>query len=169
MRYNERMHTMSMRQLVALLATLSLFLVVSMVWVRTIAPQGERSTAPDTHAAATPPPQPPAMAADKVDAQSPQGFQQLISYTDRGFEPKRATIKVGDTVRFTNNSLVDIWVAAGGDKLYPSVAGGCGSSALDSCAPFIPGRYWEFTFAEKGAWGVVNNLNKSHAVSIRVE
>lgn len=40
--------------------------------------------------------------ADAVDAQ--KGFDYLVSYTDRGFEPKELTVKKGEAVRFTNNS-----------------------------------------------------------------
>ena len=79
-------------------------------------------------------------------------------------------IKKGDTVRFTNNSTGDLWIAAvGPDPLYPAVQNGCGSSALDSCRTLAPGEYWEFTFAEKGDWHFVNNVDKSKTGVVHVK
>lgn len=116
----------------------------------------------------TPPPPPPMTASDTIAAQQGNVFQLLVSYTDTGFEPRTATIKAGDTVRFTNNSSGQLWVAASGDTLYPSVQNGCGSSALDSCQALTPGEFWEFTFTQAGTWEFDNNLNKSDAGTLIV-
>ncbi len=154
---------MSTRNLVGLL----LLLIVSFVAWAMLRPASH----PDSSmlAADAPLPQPPATPSDYVAAQNPHGFQLLVSYTNRGFEPKSAAIKAGETVRFTNNSSSDIWVAAGGEKLYPGGVSDCGSSPLDSCETIPPGRYWEFTFSQQGTWIIVNNLDKSKSVSIRVQ
>ena len=92
-----------------------------------------------------------------------QGFQYLVSYTDDGFEPAVLTIMRGETVRFTNNSSDDLWIAADGSEvqIYPRTKEICGSSDLDSCEPFESRDFWEFTFENRGEWGVVNNLDKS--------
>jgi plastocyanin len=111
-----------------------------------------------------PPPRPEPTEADLVANQNPKGFQLLVSYVNSGFEPHEASIKVGDTVRFTNNSTHDLWVAAsgaGGSPLYPGVDNGCGSSQLDTCKALKPGEYWEFTFAAPGSWSFSNNLDKA--------
>ena len=108
-------------------------------------------------------------ASDTVAALQGDSFQLLVSYTDQGFEPRTATVKAGDTVRFTNNSTGQLWVAAGGDQLYPAVQNGCGSSALDSCQAFGPGYDWEFTFTQPGTWEIQNNLNKSDVATIVVQ
>lgn len=101
---------------------------------------------------------------------SSTGFQVLLSYTDRGFEPHAVQIKAGETVRFTNNSSGDLWVAPGdGAVVYPRHAGSCGSSALDSCGAIVPQDFWEFTFARAGAWEVVNNFDKSKTVTVTVK
>ena len=97
------------------------------------------------------------------------GFQYLISYTDQGFEPAQLALKLGETVRFTNNSSHDIWIAASGSPLYPAVVNGCGSSELDSCSPFPPQDFWEFTFGVPGNWEVVNNLDKSQSGMVHVK
>jgi plastocyanin len=117
-----------------------------------------------------PPPQPPPTPADTVAAQQGENFQLLVSYVDTGFEPQTATIKAGETVRFTNNSTEELWVASddSGAPLYPHVQNGCGASALDSCQPLDPGQYWQFTFTQKGTWSLVNNLEKSSGGTITV-
>ena len=97
-----------------------------------------------------------------------KGFQALASYTELGFEPVTLRIKLGETVRFTNNSSKDLWVAAGGN-LYPKIKGSCGSSDLDSCTPFAPQDFWEFTFEKQGTWTVVNNLSKDKQIVVTVE
>ena len=89
---------------------------------------------------------------------------------DSGFEPKDATVHQSDTVRFTNNSTRDLWIAADGSSgpVYPGVQNGCGSSALDSCRTLSPGEYWEFTFAKSGTWAFLNNLDKGDSGVVRV-
>lgn len=92
-----------------------------------------------------------------------KGFQVLVSYTDRGFEPSTALVKKGETVRFTNNSSDDLWVSAIGatsGKIYPSGGGDeCGQSAFDSCRTIGRGEFWEFTFDLSGAWSYQNNAD----------
>ncbi len=99
------------------------------------------------------------------------GFQHLVSYTDAGFEPVELVAKVGETVRFTNNSSNDTWIAADGTgaQIYPRTKSVCGSSDLDSCDPFAPQDFWEFTFSATGDWQVVNNLDKSKGMTVHVQ
>ena len=113
-------------------------------------------------------PPPPSAEVLAVLAKS-NGFQFLISYTDRGFEPAELSVKKGETVRFTNNSSESLWVAARGDTLYPPEADGCGSSALDSCASLSPGAFWEFTFARVGVWNYQNSLDAEKYGIVRVQ
>lgn len=99
-----------------------------------------------------------------------KGFSALISYTDYGFEPADASIKLGETVRFTNNSSEDLWVAARGDSEAPLYGGKseCGTSALDTCRALKPKEFWEFTFDKAGTWFFINNLDKERSGVIRV-
>lgn len=108
--------------------------------------------------------------ATKKKLEASLGFDSLISYTDAGFEPAAVSIQRGDTLRFTNNSSGDLWIAADGRDLpvYPRTKQGCGSSDLDSCDAFSPQDFWEFTFAERGVWHVVNALDKSKRVVVTV-
>lgn len=91
------------------------------------------------------------------------GFAAIVSYTDNGFEPAVVTIRAGEGVRFTNNSSANLWIAASGNDVavYPRTETTCGSSGLDSCEPFSPQDFWEFSFDAVGEWHVINNLNKS--------
>ncbi len=83
-----------------------------------------------------------------------KGFQALISYTDRGFEPANIALKKGDTVRFINNSSGNLQVAI--QSQVPS-------------AQFAPQQFWEFTFDSTGSWNVTNQLDASKSATIRVE
>ena len=141
---------------------------------------GRRSTSEATPSASSqsdakgvriPPPMPAPAASDMVAGQNAQGFKLLVSYANDGFEPQRATVRAGDTVRFTNNSTRQLWIAANATAgpLYPNVQNGCGSSALDSCRTLAPGEYWQFTFVKAGTWSYQNNLNKDDAGTVRVQ
>jgi len=99
------------------------------------------------------------------------GFQYLVSYTDRGFEPPALSVKKGETVRFSNNSKDDLWIAATDQAgaLYPNVANGCGSSALDTCKALKGGDFWEFTFDVSGTWSYKNNSDTSKTGTVTVQ
>ncbi len=99
------------------------------------------------------------------------GFQLLVSYTDRGFEPAHASIKVGDAVRFTNNSSRELWVSSAAvhsANIYPGGADSCGQSSFDSCVTLQPKEFWEFTFEESGRWGYINVAETSHSAALEV-
>lgn len=100
-----------------------------------------------------------------------KGFAALVSYTDHGFEPTIVTIREGESVRFTNNSSRELWIASSGEKVavYPRSVESCGSSDLDSCEPFSPQDFWEFTFDRSGTFEVVNNLDKTTSGFVHVE
>jgi plastocyanin len=107
----------------------------------------------------------------KAKLERSKGFQYLVSYTDNGFEPSSLVMSRGESVRFTNNSSMNLWIAADGSgvQIYPRTKEVCGSSDLDSCKPFMPQDFWEFTFEKAGTWGIVNNLDKSKNGTIIVE
>lgn len=111
---------------------------------------------------------------DEVKAQlaASKGFQVLVSYTDGGFEPNVVTIKKGDTIRFTNNSREDLWVAATGASgaVYPAGTGGeCGQSAFDGCRSISRGEFWEFTFNVAGTWSYQDNRDTKMTGVVQVE
>ncbi len=84
-----------------------------------------------------------------------RGFDTLVSYTDRGFEPSLAKIKKGQTVRFTNNSSGDLWIISDATGVGTANAihlSSCEEGALGTCGILKPGEFWEFTFEKAGTW-----------------
>lgn len=155
-----------LRLLVLLLA----ILFVAFVWylVAGAPRQNVPSSAQQTTSATTPPPYTPEIAAQLAKS---HGFQMIVSYTDRGFEPPSTSIKAGETVRFTNNSSHTLWIAAVGTEghsIYPGTSD-CGATAFDTCRALKPLEFWEFTFTQSGTWGYQNNLNKNDTATIRVK
>lgn len=99
------------------------------------------------------------------------GFQYLVSYTDGGFEPPTLSVKRGETVRFTNNSQSDLWVASiamQGGTVYPGQSD-CGASAFGTCAALKPQEFWEFTFDAVGTWSYKNNSDAAKTGTITVK
>lgn len=158
------------------LSVLVLFLIVFSAWV-VIHPQpfGKTSTvespAPSplhlqkTESGGVVPP--PMSATMRKVINESRGFQALVSYTDQGFEPPMLSIRKDDTVRFTNNSSRDVWVASSGTP-YPGGDNSCGQNAFDSCFSLKPLEFWEFTFNEKGEWRYVDNLHKEFTGTVLV-
>lgn len=112
---------------------------------------------------------PPPSEAVKAQLRHSKGFRALVSYTDRGFEPREVALKEGETVRFTNNSSGTVWIAStGGPSAYPGQSE-CGSSAFDTCRELQRGEFWEFTFDAKGTWRYRNNPDTSKTGVVIVE
>ena len=107
----------------------------------------------------------------RAQLEKSRGFEVLISYTDIGFEPSEAAINRGESVRFTNNSSHDLWVASEGTTQNPIYPGRseCGGSPFDSCRALAPREFWEFTFEESGTWLFRNNLDKEQSGAVRVQ
>ena len=102
-------------------------------------------------------------------AAAPQSFQYLVSFTEGGFAPKDLVIRIGEVVRFTNNSDYSLHINTDGGTIYPPVLGGCSAeSALDSCRALAKGEYWELKFLTPGTWSYKNALNTWHRGTIRV-
>lgn len=160
------------RKPLAALAALLLILIVVFAFTddRAAAPVQDEGTVADQIRTGTAP-IPEFSTATQAKLEKGPVFHALASYTDRGFEPARITIKRGETVRFTNNSSEDVWIASSGETvaLYPRTTSVCGSSDLDSCEPFAPQDFWQFTFGLAGEWHVVNNLDKAKGVVVTVE
>ncbi len=135
---------------------LFIFLVAS-VWAISFFQKTVAPTLPVEISTVAVPPSPEIVA---YLAQS-KGFQYLISYTDRGFEPQSLEIKGGETVRFINNSKEKLWVSSASDvgALYPGTGSECGQSSFDSCKEIKSGEFWEFEFAIAGTWSFRNAAN----------
>ena len=152
-----------------LLVLLLIIIGVAFVWYliagapRQATPQSGAQSGAQT----APPPFTPEIAAQLAKS---HGFQMLVSYTDRGFEPTKTSIKTGEAIRFTNNSSRTLWIASapvGDAALYPGTSD-CGASAFDTCKALKPREFWEFTFTQSGTWGYQNNLNKNDTATVSV-
>lgn len=96
-----------------------------------------------------------------------------VTYTNDGFSPETVTITRGQTVRFTNESDGDMWVASAvhpTHTVYPEkTEEDCLGSAFDACQSVAPGNSWSFTFNETGEWGYHNHRRANHTGAIVVE
>ena len=158
---------MSRRQIAIGAVALAVFVasVFLLANVQSSAPSPMATSSPDVTEI---PPLTPMM---KAVLEKSKGFQALVSYTDRGFEPADVVVQKGETVRFTNNSSGDLWVAATGasGRVYPSTGNECGQSAFDSCVPLRPQEFWEFTFEVAGLWSYTDNLHKEKTGVVRAQ
>lgn len=167
------MHKLSNKQLglfAVVIIVIGLILVFLGAWPGAKPQSSTNPTSPS--GVRVPPPQPAPTASDTTAARSSDTFQLVVSYVNSGFEPKSTTIQAGDTVRFTNNSTGELWVAAAAPdsgERYPGTSA-CGTtSELDSCAALQPGQFWEFTFSQTGTWEFLNNFDTSDTASITVQ
>lgn len=95
-----------------------------------------------------PPEAPAPRSEDQVDMQ--QGFDALVSFTGKAFEPSKLTLSRGKRIRFTNNSeagmaLVDARGAALGN------------------GPTGPHDYIEVAFPDAGLWPVSDKTSGATA------
>ncbi len=149
--------------LALLLATCVVLFVISLALKGSPVPQSVTGT----QKVSAPPPFTEEIAAQLAAS---KGFAALVSYTDNGFEPKTATIQAGETIRFTNNSSGDMWVASSAQAgaIYPG-QGVCGQSVFDVCKAISRGMFYEFTFNERGTWGYHDNTEPIKTGAIIVQ
>jgi len=140
---------------VILIAVLLIVLALINAWLPT--PVGQKNVSLTSSTA-----QPPSPQVLHELEQSPT-FQYVVSYTDQGFQPSTLTVKKGATVRFSNNSSNNLWIASFGTashQIYPGTSV-CGGSSFDSCESLSRGDFWQFTFNETGVWEFKNNAVNS--------
>lgn len=112
---------------------------------------------PNTEAAATPP---------------AGALAQVIAYTDAGFSPSSVTIKKGQTIRWTDNSVSNVWPASAVHPehgAYPQKSSSdCLGSSFDACRGLSQGESWDFTFDHAGNWKFHNHLKASQTGVVNV-
>ncbi|HEY4522172.1 MAG TPA: hypothetical protein VJH91_00855 [Candidatus Paceibacterota bacterium] len=114
---------------------------------------------------ADPPPLAPSLSEQELQAiATGRGFDVLISYTNRGFEPADTDTEIGSVVRFTNNSTRGLRVS---ESTSVPVVSDC--EGLDSCTVLDPGEFWEFEFTEPGVITYRNALRAIDEASINVQ
>jgi plastocyanin len=80
------------------------------------------------------------------------GGDNIVKFTDNGFEPSTLTVDSDTTVEFENKSNDDFWPASNVHPthlLYPG---------FDAKKPVLPGDSYSFTFTKVGSWGYHNHL-----------
>lgn len=99
-------------------------------------------------------------------------YGATIKFTDGGFEPRKATIFVGQTVRFTNTSNMDMWVAS---DIHPTHTNyllksskDCAGSSFDECKKVSKGGSWDFKFDAIGSWDFHNHMKAVEGGTITV-
>lgn len=86
-----------------------------------------------------------------------------VTHNDSGFSPKSVTVKVGDTVRFTNASDDLMWVASDFHPTHTKLSG------FDEKNAAGKGGSYEFIFTKSGTWSYHNHIQTSETGSVIVE
>ncbi|MDO8610218.1 MAG: cupredoxin domain-containing protein [bacterium] len=86
-----------------------------------------------------------------------------INYTDLGYDPKTLSISVGQTVKFTNDSSVDVWTASDPHPIHTNF------SEFDQKSAGGNGTTYQFTFNKAGSYQYHNHRNPNHKGVIIVQ
>lgn len=89
---------------------------------------------------------------------SPENATWTISYSNNGFYPREMFIKKGDTVRFTNNSDLELWVSSEQN-----------ASQIDSSQSVMSGEVFMYTFKTTGTWKYFNKMDMASSGTIKVK
>lgn len=79
----------------------------------------------------------------------------LVTYTSFGFSPNIINIEMGDTVRFSNDSSLNMWVASNPHPQHTEF------SDFDAGKNYQNGESYSFTFNESGTYEYHNHSNPS--------
>lgn len=94
---------------------------------------------------------------------SSQQSAASIEYTDSGFSPQSVTIKIGETVKFTNNSSGEMWVASAPHPTHTDYP------EFDAKKAYNRGESYFFTFEKKGTWKFHNHADPTKFGSVTVQ
>lgn len=102
--------------------------------------------------------------------------ENIVYYTDSGFQPQEITVQQGDSVTWINNASTNMWVGSDRHPTHTNYAGSSLSehcqngdqneAAFDQCSS---GDRFSFTFEKTGEWGYHNHLNAGNRGTITVE
>lgn len=77
--------------------------------------------------------------------------KNIVKYTDTGFNPSSLEIKIGQTVRFVNQSSHGMWVGSGPHPTHTAYP------EFDMKRNIPIGEIYEFTFTKIGEWKYHNH------------
>ncbi len=86
-----------------------------------------------------------------------------IIYSDSGFSPTPMTINAGDTVKFVNQSALNMWVASGPHPTHTTYP------EFDQRTSVANGGSYSFIFTKTGTWPYHNHVNATHFGQIIVK
>ncbi len=89
--------------------------------------------------------------------------EQVVVYTDDGFEPAETTIQAGETVEFINQSSGDMHPASDPHPQHTDLPD------FDARGRVAPGESYSFTFNEPGQWGYHDHLRSFQTGTVIVE
>ena len=103
--------------------------------------------------------------------------ETIIKITKDGFMPKEVAIKVGEAVRFQNESGAASWPASAMHPTHTVYPGSdikkCNTidepKLFDACRDLADGESWSFVFTEKGSWKYHDHVVPGHFGGITVE
>ena len=112
-----------------------------------------------------------------ISGQGNGGTEYVIEYTSEGYVPNKVTIKKGDTVKWVNKSVVEMWPASAKHPTHEAYPGSaitkCGTSAeagiFDACKGIPADGSFSFTFNEVGAWFFHDHLDSKKFGQVIVE
>lgn len=94
-----------------------------------------------------------------------------VMYTANGFSPASVTITEGRTVKWTNETLGEMWIASAMHPTHTAydsstkdahcVAGYAGPLPFDQCSSVAPGASYSFTFTKAGTWKYHDHVTSS--------
>lgn len=99
--------------------------------------------------------QPSSMQEQTSTTPTASSSSNAVNFTANGFEPHSITIKVGQTVMWTNKSSDDLWVASNPHPTHTDYPG------FDELKSMPTGQTYSFTFTKVGNWGYHDHLNPS--------
>lgn len=121
---------------------------------------------------------PPAAQTDSVASGNDDATFTVITLTDAGFSPANATVAVGDTVRFMNESSRGMWIGSDDHPTHTNYDGTsmrehCADDAatngtFDQCSAAAAGQHWDYTFEKAGTFGFHNHVGISNTGTVVV-